>query len=118
MTFLSKSAIVLLDNSLQETVMADVYRTIADAISTVLRENSCTFDAAFSAVMQNYKHIDWATAKSQVGSILGSRKKRKPRTIKIPKQLDLLFDRPREEVLAEAAQQEAQLTHGIPAHDL
>ena len=105
-------------NSLQEGVMTDIYRTIADAISTTLRQNNCTFNAAFTAVMQNYKHLDWATTRSKVGSLLGSRKKRKPRKIKMPKQLDLLFGRPREEVLADAAEQEANLTRGIPAHDL
>jgi hypothetical protein len=98
--------------------VSDVYRTIADAISTTLRENNCTFNAAFTAVMQNYKHLDWATTRREIGSILGKRKKRKPRQIKMPKQLDLLFGRPREEVLAEAAEQEINLTRGIPAHDL
>lgn len=98
--------------------MTDIYRTVADAVSTVLRENNCTFNAAFSAVMQNYKHLNWVTTRSKVGSLLGSRKKRKPSKIKIPKQLDLLFGRPREEVLADAAEQEASLTRGIPAHDL
>ncbi|OHA84112.1 MAG: hypothetical protein A2937_02870 [Candidatus Yonathbacteria bacterium RIFCSPLOWO2_01_FULL_47_33b] len=98
--------------------MPDIYRTVADAVSTVLRENNCTFDAAFSAVMQNYKHLDWTTTRREVGSMLGKRKKRKPSKVKIPKQLDLLFGRPRDEVLADAAEQEANLTRGIPAHDL
>lgn len=98
--------------------MTDVYRTVANAISTTMRENNCTFNAAFTAVMQNYKHLDWATTRREVGSILGKRKKRKPRLIKIPQQLDLLFGRPRDEVLADAAEQEANLTRGIPAHDL
>ena len=97
--------------------MSDIYRTIADAISTTLRENNCTFDAAFSTVMQNYKHLDWATTRREVGSILGKRKKR-PRKAKTPRQLDLLFGRPREEVLADAAEAEATLIRGIPAHDL
>lgn len=98
--------------------MSDIYRTVADAVSTTLRKNNCTFDAAFSAVMQNYKHLDWATTRREVGSILGKRKKRKPRKIKTPQQFDLLFGRPREEVLADAAEAEATLIRDIPAHDL
>lgn len=98
--------------------MSNVYVTVADKISATMRADKCGFDTAFASIMKNHQNLDWAMTRREVGSILGKRKKRKPRLIKIPKQLDFLFGRPREEVLADAAKQEALLTRGIPAHDL
>ncbi len=101
--------------------MPGVYSDVADKISAVMRENRCNFNTAFLAVIQNYKNLDWAITRREVGRLLGSRKKSKslvPRVVKISQQINLMFGRPREEILADSARQEAELIAGIPEHDL
>lgn len=97
--------------------MSNVYVEVANRISAVMKSENVGFDFAFSQVMQNY-NLDYATTRREVGSILGKRKKR-PRKKKISgQQMNLFAKMTKEEHLSDAANCEASLTAGIPAHDL
>ncbi len=64
--------------------MPNVYRDIADEISATMHKGF-DFNAAFLSVMQHYKGLDWSTTRREVGSLLGSRKKRKPPVVTVEK---------------------------------
>ncbi len=64
--------------------MPNVYREITDEISATMHKGF-DFNAAFLSVMQHYKGLDWSTTRREVGSLLGSRKKRKPPVVTVEK---------------------------------
>lgn len=93
-----------------------IYIEIANRISFALKEGK-KFDDAFAEIMRNYRNLDWATTRREIGSILGNRKRRQRK--KIPEQQDLIFfEMSRAVAVRDATLHEASLMHGIPEHDL
>lgn len=98
--------------------MADVYREVADKVSAVMRIGKKDFNTAFMEVMRNY-NLDWKKTKSEIGRILGSRKKG-PRIKKAPPEQESFdFAGAYRAMLAQGAREHEQLlTAGIPPHDM
>ena len=97
--------------------MSNIYVEVANRVSFVMKSERIGFDFAFTQVMRNF-NLDWATARREVGSILGKRKKR-PRKEKVSgQQMNLFAKMTRDEYIEDAGKCEASLTAGIPAHDL
>ncbi|PIQ35711.1 MAG: hypothetical protein COV32_00555 [Candidatus Yonathbacteria bacterium CG10_big_fil_rev_8_21_14_0_10_43_136] len=97
--------------------MSNIYVDVANRVSFIMRSERIGFDFAFAQVMRNFNH-DWTTARREVGSILGKRKKRQRKEKVSGQQMNLFSKMTREEHMSDAAKHEVSLIAGIPAHDL
>ena len=98
---------------------AKTLRKIADQVMRLKKEGWDFRKAGYHVLHSQGIREDASEVLAEVGRLLGKRNRgRKKRSRKNTAQLDFLFGRPREEILAEAASSEASLIAGIPKHDI
>lgn len=108
--------IVVVELYIREVIVDAIYIRVANKVAATMREDKKDFTTAFNEVMRNYS-LDLEITKKHVGSILGKRKKSRPKKVS-ELQLNLPLELPSVKYKDDAARCEASLIKGIPKHDL